>query len=348
MVTSRPQSLSRIAFHINACLYDDMKLSSATVVEALRAAGEPTRLRILALLRECELSVGELVSVLGQSQPRLSHHLKALTSAGLTERMPEGAWVFYRLPSAGWARELLDSMFDLIDSQTGDFPADASRLEEVRETRRKSADAYFSSIASDWDRLRAMHYPEDLIEAAILKLAGPGPYGRVVDLGTGTGRMLTLLGGRARETEGLDLSHQMLTLARSKLAEAGLPHVRVRHGDATATPFESASADIVIVHQVLHYLEDPEKVLREASRILAPGGRLIVVDFAPHGHEFMREAFGHRRLGIREDYMKTWITRSGLDDEQVMRFEPPKDLERGLAVLIWCARKPQEKEEVAA
>lgn len=325
-----------------------MKRPAATFVDALRAAGEPTRLRILALLRHCELSVGELVSVLGQSQPRLSHHLKALTSAGLTERLPEGAWVFYRLPTAGWARTLLDNMFELIDEQSGEFPADASRLEEVRQARRDSADAYFSSIAKDWDRIRSMHYPEELIEAAILKVAGPGPYGRVVDLGTGTGRMLALLGSRARETEGLDLSHQMLTLARSKLAEAGLTHVRVRHGDATATPFDSESANIVIVHQVLHYLEDPEKVMREASRILAPGGKLIVVDFAPHGHEFMREAFGHRRLGIREDYMRNWTTRSGLDLEQVMRFEPPQDLERGLAVLIWCARKPQLKKEVAA
>lgn len=325
-----------------------MKRNASTIVDALRAAGEPTRLRILALLRHGELSVGELVSVLGQSQPRLSHHLKALTSAGLTERLPEGAWVFYRLPTASWASELLESLFALIDETQDDFPADASRLEEVREARRTSADTYFSSIAPEWDRIRAMHYPEDQIEAAILKAAGPGPFGRVVDLGTGTGRMLELLGVRARETEGLDLSHQMLTLARSKLAEAGMTHARVRQGDATATPFDTSSADIVIVHQVLHYLEDPERVLREASRILAPGGKLIIVDFAPHDHEFMREAFGHRRLGIREDNMKSWTMRSGLDLEQIMRFDPPQDLESGLAVLIWCARKPLEKEEVAA
>ncbi|WP_018149298.1 ArsR/SmtB family transcription factor [Henriciella marina] len=325
-----------------------MKQGSPSIVEALRAAGEPTRLRILALLRHGELSVGELVTVLGQSQPRLSHHLKTLTSAGLTERLPEGAWVFYRLPASGWAGALLDGLFALIDEETGDFPNDISRLEAVREARQASAEAYFSSIATDWDHIRSMHYPDELIEAAILRTIGPGPYRRVIDLGTGTGRMLTLLGDRAQEAEGLDLSHQMLTLARSKLSEAGVTQARVRQGDVTSTPFETASADIVIVHQVLHYLEEPEKVVREASRILKPGGKLIIVDFAQHNHEFMREAFGHRRLGIREDNMTYWADQAGLYLDDVMRFEPPKDLDQGIAVLIWSARKSQDKKEVAA
>jgi ArsR family transcriptional regulator len=325
-----------------------MKQKPEAIVNALRAAGEPTRLRILALLRHGELSVGELVSVLGQSQPRLSHHLKALTSAGLTERLPEGAWVFYRLPSAGWANEFLATLERLLDETAGEFATDRSRLEAVRQSRRDAADDYFSSIAEDWDRIRAMHYPEELIEASILKLAGPGPFRRVVDLGTGTGRMLTLLGGRARESEGLDLSHHMLTLARSKLAEAGMTQARVRQGDATATPFQTASADVVVVHQVLHYLEAPEKVLREAGRILSPGGKVIIVDFAQHNHEFMREAFSHRRLGIREDNMQAWARQAGLTLDDVVRFEPPENLEPGIAVLVWQARKPEEEKEVAA
>ncbi|WP_084395801.1 ArsR/SmtB family transcription factor [Henriciella aquimarina] len=325
-----------------------MTAAPETIVDALRAAGEPTRLRILALLRHGDLAVGELVTVLGQSQPRLSHHLKALTSAGLTERLPEGAWVFYRLPTSGWARALLNSIFEQIDQTKGDFPADLDRLEAVRQSRQVSAEAYFSSVAPEWDRIRAMHYPEDLIEAAILKLAGPGPFHRVVDFGTGTGRMLALLGARAQESEGLDLSHQMLTLARSNLAEAGLTHSRVRQGDVTATPFPSSSADIVIVHQVLHYLEEPERVLSEASRVLMPGGQLIVVDFAQHDHEFMREEFGHHRLGIRNDNMRNWAEHAGLVLEEPLRFDPPKDLEAGIAVLIWSGRKPANKKEVAA
>ncbi len=325
-----------------------MSVTSEVIVEALRAAGEPTRLRILSLLRHGDLAVGELVTVLGQSQPRLSHHLKALTSAGLTERLPEGAWVFYRLPSTSWARALLDNLFDQIDETTGDFPADLARLDAVRSTRQASAENYFSSIAAEWDRIRAMHYPEDLIEAAILKLAGTGPFRKIVDLGTGTGRMLSLFGERTAEAEGLDLSHQMLTVARSNLAAAGVSKARVRHGDATATPFLSSSADVVIVHQVLHYLEEPERVLAEASRILTPGGQLIVVDFAPHDHEFMREDFGHHRLGIRHDNMKNWATRAGLQLGEPLRFDPPETLETGIAVLIWSASKPVMKEEVAA
>lgn len=325
-----------------------MKANADQIVDALRAAGEPTRLRILALLRHGELAVGELVTVLGQSQPRLSHHLKALTAAGLTERLPEGAWVFYRLPVTGWAADLIHSLFDQIDLEQGDFPKDWTRLEAVRQTRQSSAETFFSSIAADWDRIRAMHYPEELIEAAILKLAGPGPFHRVVDLGTGTGRMLALFGERAGAVEGLDLSHQMLQLARAKLAEAGLSQARLRQGDATATPFEPASADVVIVHQVLHYLEDPERVLAEAARILVPGGKLIIVDFAQHDHEFMREEFGHRRLGIRQDNMENWAERAGLDLAQPVRFDPPKDLEKGIAVLIWSATKPANRKEVAA
>ena len=325
-----------------------MSVAAETLIEALRAAGEPTRLRILVLLRRGELAVGELVTLLGQSQPRLSHHLKALTSAGLTERLPEGARVFYRLPASGWAKELIDNLFEQINLDEGDFPADLKRLDAVRHARQSAAETYFSEIAPEWDRIRAMHYPESLIEAAVLKAAGPGPFKRVVDLGTGTGRMLTLFGERAHNVEGLDLSHQMLALARSNLAEAGLTSARVRQGDATATPFQSESADVVIVHQVLHYLEEPGRVLEEAARILQPGGQLIVVDFAQHDHEFMREEFGHHRLGIRPDNMKTWARQAGLHLDDPTRFDPPEDLESGVAVLIWSARKPANKKEVAA
>lgn len=325
-----------------------MSVDADTLIEALRAAGEPTRLRILALLRRGELAVGELVTLLGQSQPRLSHHLKALTSAGLTERLPEGARVFYRLPGSGWAKDLIDSLFGQIDTSNGDFPADIERLDAVRRSRQAAAEAYFSSIASEWDRIRAMHYPDNLIEAAILKTAGPGPFRRVIDLGTGTGRMLTLLGQRSDDAEGLDLSHQMLALARANLAEAGLTGARVRLGDATAAPFPTGCADIVIVHQVLHYLEEPGRVLQEAARILEPGGQLIVVDFAQHDHEFMREEFGHHRLGIRLDNMIAWAGQAGLDLEAPIRFDPPENLESGIAVLIWSACKPANKKEVAA
>ena len=277
-----------------------------TLVDALKAAGEPTRLRILALLRRGDFAVGELVQILDQSQPRLSHHLKTLTNAGLVERLPEGAWVFYRARSKDWAGRILQAVFDEIDLDREPFLADREALQTVRQSRARSAESYFSEIAGTWDQLRALHYPEADIEQAILGQVDGQQFDRIVDLGTGTGRMLTLLAPLAKEAEGLDLSHHMLTVARANLNRADVRNARVRQGDVTDTPFESSSADLVIVHQVLHYLENPETVLAEAARILRPGGRLLLVDFAPHDLEFLRETQGHRRLGIRHEDVSEW------------------------------------------
>lgn len=318
------------------------------IVDALKAAGEPTRLRILALLRRTDLAVGELVQILDQSQPRLSHHLKTLTTAGLIERLPEGSWVFYRACQKNWASRLLDSVFAELDLSYTSFEADALALQNVRHARAKSAEGYFSDIAENWDRLRALHYPEAAIEAAILDLVGDQPIERVVDLGTGTGRMLTLLAAHVQDAEGLDMSHHMLTVARANLNRAKASHIRVRQGDVTHTPFEARSADLVIVHQVLHYLEQPEDVLAEAARILRPGGRLIVVDFAPHDLDFLRDTQGHHRLGIREDDMTAWSDAAGLALQAPLRFDPPASLDQGLSVLIWTATRPANQQEAAA
>lgn len=318
------------------------------LVDALKAAGEPTRLRILALLRQGDLAVGELVQILDQSQPRLSHHLKTLTVAGLVERLPEGSWVFYRASRKGWAGRLLDALFDELDTAAAPFSEDISALREVRTSRAASAESYFSEIAEDWDRLRALHYPETAIEAAILDIVKDKQFSHIIDLGTGTGRMLRLLAPYADEAEGLDLSHHMLTVARANLNRAEANNARVRQGDVTATPFAAASADLVIVHQVLHYLEQPEDVLAEAARILTPGGQLLVVDFAPHDLDFLRETQGHRRLGIREEDMVAWADAAGLAIDMPQRFDPPASLDQGLSVLIWSATRPANQQEAAA
>ena len=318
------------------------------LVDALKAAGEPTRLRILALLRRGDLAVGELVQILDQSQPRLSHHLKTLTTAGLVERLPEGSWVFYRTQTKGWAGRVLQAVFDELDTDGAPFKADRAALQTVRQTRAQSAETYFSEIAGEWDRLRALHYPEAAIEQAILDQVKGQKFDRIVDLGTGTGRMLTLLAPLAAEAEGLDLSHHMLTVARANLNRAEVRHARVRQGDVTETPFDTNSADLVVVHQVLHYLEDPEAVLAEAARILKPGGRLLLVDFAPHDLEFLRESQGHRRLGIREEDMTEWADAAGLALQSPLRFDPPASLDQGLSVLIWNARAPANQQEAAA
>ncbi|MEM8615905.1 MAG: metalloregulator ArsR/SmtB family transcription factor [Pseudomonadota bacterium] len=325
-----------------------MGLLSAQIVDVLKAAGEPTRLRILALLRRGDLAVGELVQILGQSQPRLSHHLKTLTTAGLVERLPEGAWVFYRAASKGPVKRILDALFTELDLNEPAFAADADALAAVRRARAQSAEAYFAAIAEDWDRLRALHFPNDAIEAALLEMAGPGRFRRVIDLGTGTGRMLALFAPLADEAEGLDLSHQMLTVARANLAREGITHARVRQGDVAATPFETGLADLVIIHQVLHYVEDPAVVVSEAARLLQPGGRLLVVDFAPHDLDFLRAEQGHRRLGLRADDMAAWCDAAGLSLPPARAFAPPPTLQQGLSVLVWSATRPANQQEAAA
>jgi len=325
-----------------------MSSSPDQILEALRASGEPTRIRILALLRQGDLAVGELVQILNQSQPRLSHHLKTLSTAGLVERLPEGAWVFYRAVSTDWAGRLLNSIFAEIDTAGGDFGNDTQALTKVRSVRAASAEAYFGAIADDWDNIRALHFPNEAIEQALLEAAGPGPFNRIIDLGTGTGRMLVLFAPLTDEAEGLDLSHQMLTVARANLARAGVTHAQVRQGDVNDTPFDNNSADLVIIHQVLHFTENPAAVLTEAARLLRPGGRLLVVDFAPHTLDFMRERYGHHRLGVRDEDMNDWASAAGLELQSPLRFDPPKTLEEGLFVHVWTATLPERQQEAAA
>lgn len=306
------------------------------LVSQLRAAGEITRARILALLAHGELSVGELAQVLNQSQPRLSRHLKFLTGAGLVERLPEGAWVFYRLPTEGQARALVDSLNAAIDPADPELRRDFDRLREVKGERAAAAEGYFSRVADDWDRLRALHYSEDEIEKAVLAAAGPGEFDLVVDFGTGTARMLSLFAARSRRVEGIDLSHQMLTVARSKLAEAGVTNASVRHGDATASPYPDSSASLVIIHQVLHFLDDPARALVEAARVLKPGGRLIVVEFAPHTLEHLRSEHAHRHLGVSEQDMERWADKAGLAVNSAKTFKAPEG-EKGISVMVWSA-----------
>lgn len=321
--------------------------SLSDLVLKLRAAGEGTRARILALLTHGELSVGELAQVLNQSQPRLSRHLKFLTGAGLIERLPEGAWVFYRLPGEGRGRAMVDVLIGSIDPADVEIQRDLVRLREVKTERVAAADAYFDRVADHWDELRALHYSDAEIEKAVLAAAGPGPFDLVVDFGTGTGRMLTLFSPRARRVEGIDLSHQMLTVARSKLEAANAGNASVRHGDATATPYADSSASLVIIHQVLHFLDDPSRALREAARVLRPGGRVVIVDFAPHKLERLREQHAHRHLGVSEADIAGWADKSGFSPGKSQTFAAP-DGEKGISVMVWAAEVRKSAKRSAA
>lgn len=294
------------------------------VVSALRAAGEQTRLRVLALLTEGELAVGELAQALGQSQPRVSRHLKLLTEAGLVERAPEGAWVFYRLPpSHSTERHFADAALAMLDPSDPMLSRDAERLDEIRAARDAAAASYFERNAADWERVRALHLPEADIESAILGAAGAGPFDVMVDVGVGQGRMIQLFADRVRRAEGFDTSRQMLAIARASLDDLR-PKAAVRFGDAYAPPVERGSADLVTIHQVLHFLADPARAIAEASRLLKRGGRLLIVDFAPHRLEFLREQHAHRRLGFSDAEIAQWCAGAGVGALSVTTLKPKK------------------------
>lgn len=307
-----------------------------TLLTALRAAGEPTRLRILAILAEGELTVSELTQVLLQSQPRISRHLKLLADAGLVQRYPEGSWVFYRLHEGGPVGPLLIEIIRNLPRDDHDIQRDSQRLAGVRETRAARAQAYFADNAANWDSLRAQHIPETEVEAEIAGLIPEDKIDLLVDLGTGTGRMLEIFGSRAERAVGFDVSPDMLALARAKLDEIRLPNCQVRQGDCNNVPLEDASADIVILHQVLHFLDDPQRAISEAARLLTPGGKVLVADFGPHELEELRETQAHRRLGFSDDDMKMMMQQAGLIPQPAIQLSSDT---HQLTVALWQAEK---------
>ncbi|MGH7018187.1 MAG: ArsR/SmtB family transcription factor [Caulobacteraceae bacterium] len=317
-----------------------MALGADKTVEMLRAAGEPTRLRILCLLAREELAVLELCRLLGQSQPRVSRHLKLLAEAGLVERFPDGAWVYYRL-AGGEARAFAEGILSVVGTSDPTLARDKERLADIERERAQQAAQYFAVNADRWDEIRSLYISEAAVEAAILEAAGEGPFERLVDLGTGSGRMLTLFGERARSSLGLDLSRQMLNIARTRASEARLTACELRHGDILATQLQEGSADLVVVHQVLHYLADPSAAVGEAGRLVGHGGRLVIVDFAPHDLEFLRTEHRHRRLGFEDAELERWLAASGLGAITIKSLPPIQD--GGLTVKIWTAERVQER-----
>ncbi len=320
-------------------------LTSGQLVGALKAAGEITRLRVLALLARGEHNVKDLTQILSQSQPRLSRHLRLLTDAGLVVRSQEGSSVFFRLSERGEAAAVLERLLAALDPGDPVILRDQARAEAVKRERGEEAQAYFRAHAAAWDEIRALHAPEEKVEAAMLALLGPGPFGLIADLGTGTGRVLELVAPRAKRIIGYDINRNMLSYARAKLADRGITHAQLRHGDIFNIDVPEASADAVIIHQVLHFLDDPGKAIAEAARIIRPGGRLVIADFAPHGLEALRAEYSHRRLGFEREQIEGFLDRAGLRAEGYRAVEPPKGSEGKLTVSLWLAVRPQAHTE---
>ncbi len=308
----------------------------------LRALADPTRLRIMRLLAHMELAVGELAQVLGQSQPRVSRHVRILCDAGLAERRKEGSWVFLRsaigeerAPPLGAAAARL-----LTVAEEGDaaFAArcqeDRRHLAAIRASREASAASYFARHAAEWDTLRSLHSPDGPVEAALAGALGDQSLGSLLDVGTGTGRMAELFAPIAIHVTGLDNSPEMLRIARARLQHLPADSFDLVQGDFAALPFAKGSFDTVLFHQVLHYAQAPEIVLAEAARVTRPGGTLAVVDFAAHDREELRTAHAHARLGFTDEQMLGLLSDAG--------FAPAAPIAlpgQPLTVKIWTARR---------
>jgi ArsR family transcriptional regulator len=315
--------------------------ASDDIVTALKAAAEPTRLRILLLLAGGELSVKDLTQILGQSQPRISRHLKLLAEAGLIERFREGSWAYFHVSDRTQGGRLALDLLALVDDAEQGVARDRERAEALKREREAAAQSYFRTHAADWDRIRTLHVAESEVEDAMRKALGPGPFKLLIDMGTGTGRILELFADRYERALGFDLNQAMLAYARSKLSKAQIARAQVRHGDIYALALPDAVADAVIMHQVLHFVSDPALVLREAARVLAPGGRLLIVDFAPHDLEFLREDFAHDRLGFAPEQVTQWMKDAGLAPIEQRDLAPKKKSgPEKLTVSLWLAERP--------
>jgi SAM-dependent methyltransferase len=318
-----------------------------SLVGVLRAAGEGTRLRLLALLADGEHSVKDLTEILGQSQPRVSRHLRLLADAGLITRNAEGAWAYYGLAEGGPEAELIRWLIERLDATDPDRVRDRARLEWVRAAQQKQAAEYFAKVAESWDALRNLHVPESSVEVAIVASIGGRKVDLLFDLGTGTGRMLELLAGHYRRAIGVDSSREMIAVARAKLAAASIGNAQVRLGDIANLDPSMGRADLIVIHQVLHYFDDPGRLLAQVRHSLKPGGEVIVVDFAPHELEFLRTHHAHRRLGLSEQQMQGWARTAGLKVEALQAF-PNKTESEGLTVCLWRLADETEAERNVA
>jgi ubiquinone/menaquinone biosynthesis C-methylase UbiE len=302
------------------------------LLAALRAVAEPSRLRLLLLCARGELTVSELAQILGQSQPRVSRHLKLLCEAGLLDRFREGSWVFYRLSSGRAAATLTGQLVQACDEADETVALDLQRLAAIKRQRAEQAAAYFRENAARWDRIRSLYIDEREVEAALVEIVAADTPHDLLDIGTGTGRMIEVLGPRVAHALGIDQSREMLAVARVNLERAGLQNGIVRLGDMYQLPLADASFDAVVIHQVLHYADRPAAAIAEAARVLRPHGVLVLVDFAPHGLEFLRDEHAHRRLGFADAEIAEWCRAAGLEPA------PPRHLPGDpLTVVIWTA-----------
>ena len=306
------------------------------LLSSLRAVAEPTRLRLLALAARGSFCVMEFTEILGQSQPRLSRHLKLLCDCGLLDRVREGANVWFALPP-GDEGALARDLIARLPADDAILESDRRHAARVLAERARIASDSFRAKGADWDEMRALDLPAPAVEDALLRLAPDDTGGRLLDIGTGTGRVLELLAPHFRQALGVDASKAMLALARARLAQPGLAHCAVRLADMYRLPLADASFDTAVLQMVLHYAEDPSGAVAEAARVLRPGGRLIVIDLAPHGRDDLVMKRAHRWPGFSDAAVNQLLTDAGLHPaDAAVTIPGPLD------VRIWCATRMQD------
>ncbi len=302
----------------------------------LKTLGHVDRLRIVAVLERGELTVTELVHILGLSQPRVTQYIKSLEEVDVVERLREGSWVFSRLKrSEADITRLVTTVLNSLPSEDTILQADIQKLDEVRQARSEVADAFFADVANDKGQMGNEYLPQAQIEAELLKVAGSNRYNFMIDMGTGTGRMLELFANHIKTGVGIDANPGMLKVARHKLAAEKFDHISVQQQDLHTTPFRDGSADLVTLHQVMHYLDDPREAVMEAARLLTPKGVLLIVEFETHEIERFRDDYAHRRLGFSEADMMGYGLEAGLDMTMVMRLSNADNPD----IVIWKAQK---------
>lgn len=321
-----------------------MQLPLDRLVDTLKAAAESSRLRILNLLKRGDLTVTDITTVLGQSQPRVSRHLKLLHDAGLILRYQEGSWAFFRIDDVSSAGAMGVALVERLDGTDIAMQRDLERLVQVKQDRQSRAVEYFTKNAGEWDQIRSLHAPDVAVEALLSEIVGREPFQSMLDLGTGTGRLLELLAPLYKRGVGIDMSRDMLSVARANLEKGGISHAQVRQGDILNPPVEREAFDLVTIHQVLHFLDEPLSAMREASRALRAGGRLIIVDFASHDLESLREKHAHLRLGFSDHQMTGWLNECGLKPQKP--FEVPASGSGQLTVKVWLALDARTPEGV--
>lgn len=307
------------------------------LIQAMKAAGEPTRLRILMVLHRSELTVSELCRILGQSQPRVSRHLKLLCEAGLLHRQAEGTSAYYRYADSLWAQTFLQSIRTLADVDAQQLMADRRQLDSIRAERAELAARSERKVALEEALLIDRRVSKDRVEQVMLDTVGGERIGTLLDIGTGTGRVLQLFAPYVDHGLGIELSREMLNLARTTLDAEGYRHCSVRHGNAYTLDVPDGSVDLAVLHHVLHFLDEPSRAIDEAARKVRPEGRLLLVDFAPHGEEALQADHGHRRLGFADEDVTGWCRAAGLVGVEITHLAPPPSDPPGLTVTVWQA-----------